>query len=300
MFFYRKMGLCKCPKRRITNQFCYEHRVNVCEVCMVTKHTACTVQSYLKWLQDCDYDSLCTLCNKDLSSKSVVRLTCYHVFHWNCLDHYARKLPSTTAPAGYKCPTCQEPLFPKTNLVSPVGDVLRQKLAGVNWARVGLGLPLLSEEVDAVSNVDTQAVTPLDLSLDMINNSLTNSKDAIVYVEDPNTTINRTDNSGQQQSRRGYQTVDTPTTPPSVDVYDNDDNKYKRKSALYWFNRWLKSVGFGRRHSTGHFYQRYCMAAVLFIIVLTTIVVIFSKLGKIATADDSSFDEHNNPNIKIN
>ena len=33
-----KMGLCKCPKRRVTNQFCFEHRVNVCEHCMVQKH----------------------------------------------------------------------------------------------------------------------------------------------------------------------------------------------------------------------------------------------------------------------
>lgn len=32
------MGLCKCPKRRVTNQFCFEHRVNVCEHCMVTNH----------------------------------------------------------------------------------------------------------------------------------------------------------------------------------------------------------------------------------------------------------------------
>ena len=32
------MGLCKCPKRKVTNQFCFEHRVNVCEHCMVSNH----------------------------------------------------------------------------------------------------------------------------------------------------------------------------------------------------------------------------------------------------------------------
>lgn len=32
------MGICKCPKRKVTNQFCFEHRVNVCEDCMVTNH----------------------------------------------------------------------------------------------------------------------------------------------------------------------------------------------------------------------------------------------------------------------
>jgi hypothetical protein len=65
------------------------------------------------------------------------------VFHWNCLDHYARQLPGTMAPAGYTCPSCQSFMFPPSNLVSPVADVLRKKFETVNWARVGLGLPLV-------------------------------------------------------------------------------------------------------------------------------------------------------------
>uniref|UniRef100_A0A8C3Y2T8 Zinc finger protein-like 1 n=1 Tax=Catharus ustulatus TaxID=91951 RepID=A0A8C3Y2T8_CATUS len=32
------MGLCKCPKRRVTTLFCFEHRVNVCESCLVSAH----------------------------------------------------------------------------------------------------------------------------------------------------------------------------------------------------------------------------------------------------------------------
>lgn len=32
------MGLCKCPKRKVTNLFCFEHRVNVCEHCLVANH----------------------------------------------------------------------------------------------------------------------------------------------------------------------------------------------------------------------------------------------------------------------
>lgn len=66
------------------------------------------------------------------------------MFHWACLDRFSRQLPATTAPAGYTCPSCRTCLFPASNLVSPVADVLREKLAGVNWARAGLGLPLVS------------------------------------------------------------------------------------------------------------------------------------------------------------
>ena len=32
------MGLCKCPKKKVTNLFCFEHRVNVCEHCLVANH----------------------------------------------------------------------------------------------------------------------------------------------------------------------------------------------------------------------------------------------------------------------
>ena len=32
------MGLCKCPKRRVTNLFCFVHRVNVCEDCIISQH----------------------------------------------------------------------------------------------------------------------------------------------------------------------------------------------------------------------------------------------------------------------
>ncbi len=42
------MGLCKCPKRKVTNQFCFEHRVNVCEHCMVNSHKkVCFLQFFI-------------------------------------------------------------------------------------------------------------------------------------------------------------------------------------------------------------------------------------------------------------
>ena len=101
------------------------------------------MQSYLRWLQDSDCKPVCEICNENLSNGDCVRLTCYHVYHWACLDNYARNLPPTTAPSGYLCPTCESQIFPRNNLVSPVADVLKEKLATVNWARAGLGMPLV-------------------------------------------------------------------------------------------------------------------------------------------------------------
>nr|XP_048314113.1 zinc finger protein-like 1 isoform X3 [Myodes glareolus] len=141
------MGLCKCPKRKVTNLFCFEHRVNVCEHCLVANHAKCIVQSYLQWLQDSDYNPNCRLCNTPLASRETTRLVCYDLFHWACINERAAQLPRNTAPAGYQCPSCNGPIFPPANLAGPVASALREKLATVNWARAGLGLPLIDEVV---------------------------------------------------------------------------------------------------------------------------------------------------------
>ena len=85
----------------------------------------------------------CTFCDQPLADETCIRLSCYHVFHWVCLDKWARSLPTDTAPAGYCCQICNECIFPSENLVSPVADALRKMLSEVNWARAGLGMPLL-------------------------------------------------------------------------------------------------------------------------------------------------------------
>ncbi|GLH02186.1 hypothetical protein R5R35_012139 [Gryllus longicercus] len=318
------MGLCKCPKRRVTNQFCFEHRVNVCEFCMVTNHPKCVVQSYLQWLQDSDYNPICELCTKELESEDCVRLICYHVYHWACLNNFAYSLPPTTAPAGYTCPSCKVGLFPASNLVSPVADVLREKLAGVNWARAGLGLPLLSEEKQKGDNVNTvhnennndnkkedvlnsfsqQSSPKRSVASDegFESNHVPNSKvtdispHSVVHVEDSVSAFSRTESYPGQQPHRVFEALDD-----SKDMlFDHDENKYKRRSALEWFSRWWKSIGSpssrGRRN-TQPLYRRYWMAAILFIVGLLTLIMIFSWLGRIATANDPNLDIHQNPNI---
>ncbi|EDO40209.1 predicted protein [Nematostella vectensis] len=136
------MGLCKCPKKKVTNQFCFEHRVNVCEYCLVSSHSRCIVKSYLHWLQDSDYNPVCTLCNGNLSDGDVVRLICYDVFHLSCINNFAQSLPPNTAPAGYTCPNCKNGIFPPEKMVSPVVEQLKQKLSATSWAKAGLGIPV--------------------------------------------------------------------------------------------------------------------------------------------------------------
>jgi len=130
------MGLCRCPQRKVSTLFCFKHHVNVCESCLVTEHPQCIVRSYVSWLQDNDYNPNCSLCQRSLTetSEETIRLICYDLFHWSCLDEYFRSFPSHTAPDGYTCPICNTCIFPPSNLVSPVADHIRRKLATVNWA----------------------------------------------------------------------------------------------------------------------------------------------------------------------
>ncbi|XP_050071408.1 zinc finger protein-like 1 homolog [Anopheles maculipalpis] len=252
------MGLCKCPKRQVTTQFCFEHRVNVCENCMVVNHTKCTVQSYIQWLKDSDFDTNCTLCGSPRDSDDCVRLICYHVFHWKCLNARQQMLPPNTAPGGHTCPICSEPLFPPSNLVSPVADVLRVRLGQVNWGRNELGLPLIMDEKhpDALSNpsvelmanqrqmatgysdVHGMAVTQnrvMGIGSNSTNHASSSSKER---PETPHSVLNLDPYVNIANSRR---TTLLAREPP-IGGSDRDDNKYKRRTPKEIFSRWSRRL----------------------------------------------------------
>ncbi|XP_047366450.1 zinc finger protein-like 1 [Vespa velutina] len=315
------MGLCKCPKRIVTTQFCFEHRVNVCEHCMVTNHPKCIVQSYLLWLHDHDYSPVCILCSGNLSDGDCVRLTCYHMYHWACLDRYARELPATTAPAGYTCPSCRTCIFPQPKLVSPVADVLREKLAGVNWARAGLGLPLLSE--DREQKPEPEHVSSALETYSYHNHTMTTSAPTVVTprnnsnVSSINSNINN-DHLNNQKVGPPYSVVNIETSmsltnqmskkvceaydDPKDMTFDHDENKYQRKSAIEWFLRWWKLISrppVRRRSTTGSIHKRYVMLIFAGITAFCIILVLLSWLGRMSTEGDPSYSVLVNPHVKV-
>ncbi|XP_064086292.1 zinc finger protein-like 1 isoform X1 [Macrobrachium nipponense] len=179
------MGLCNnCPKKKLTNQFCFEHRVNVCEQCMVKDHPACVVQSYLQWLSSSDYNPVCRICDDHLGTKECIRLVCYDVFHIDCLNDWATRLPPNTAPAGYSCPACSSPVFPASNLVSPVADHLREVLSAFPWARAGLWLPLIEDTKDSTDAKELPAVNGI-ISPEEVVKQNSSSTLAVLHNEVP-------------------------------------------------------------------------------------------------------------------
>ncbi|XP_028322407.1 zinc finger protein-like 1 [Gouania willdenowi] len=330
------MGLCKCPKRKVTNLFCFEHRVNVCEHCLVSNHNKCIVQSYLQWLQDSDYNPNCALCNSPLSAHETVRLACYDVFHWSCLNDLAARLPLHTAPAGYQCPTCQGPVFPPTNLASPVADVLKEQLSSVNWARAGLGLPLIEDlsqttDVDTTDYRDWSIIEAKEQSQVFSSHAYNSSSDASQssasaatqdnYSAPQNnwnqnvqehTVVNITNSTtptSTSTSTSDTITIHTASSPrkiygtgdvahSSVTQIDFDDDKYRRRPALSWFARILKNRTGGKIKSLP-WKQRLFVLFLVGVLGFFTLIIIMAKLGRASASSDPNLDPLMNPNIRV-
>ncbi|KAL2094935.1 hypothetical protein ACEWY4_009654 [Coilia grayii] len=326
------MGLCKCPKRKVTNLFCFEHRVNVCEHCLVSNHNKCIVQSYLQWLQDSDYNPNCSLCSNPLSAQDTVRLVCYDLFHWSCLNDLAARLPLYTAPAGYQCPSCQGPVFPPPNLASPVADTLREQLSSVNWARAGLGLPLIEEAPETQdsttndvtdysdwSTFDTPAVEPtatyaataypthtyspdpsptaaqLQEEVAIQNNGRHTTADHSAVNMIAATTSDSITISSASSPRKVYDTRDSGS---SVTQIDFDDDKYRRRPALSWFAQIIKNRTGGKRKALT-LKQRVFMLLLVGVIGFFTLIIIMAKLGRASAESDPNLDPMLNPNIRV-
>lgn len=322
------MGLCKCPKRKVTNLFCFEHDVNVCEDCLVTDHQRCIVQSYVQWLQDSEYNPICLLCNELLKEKETIRLVCYDVFHWSCLDKYASQLPANTAPAGYQCPKCKEGIFPPPNIVSPVARFLREKLESVEWSRVGQSLlkynennqqtiktnKLKEDETNGFVIVNEQnkqkaqensmiSTDNLNVSRNFLNTEASEtSKLFTSHDDEKNSFTNRMFINDNIEVRRNQETTYDPSLGVILNISNLDrdvgDNKYQRRPILEWLNQWLRSRQMNSKFRMTR-RKKYAFIIILIFLAFLTFILIMSQLGEMNTEDDPAFDPLNNPNIHV-
>ncbi|KAI9100522.1 hypothetical protein DFS34DRAFT_489042 [Phlyctochytrium arcticum] len=112
------MGLCKC--RNVTSLFCFSHRANVCETCLLREHQRCKVATYLQWLKNSEFsDHACSQCGGSLAMGPVVRIPCLHSLHVTCLPPVPPGTPIDCKACGKAVPSNQD---------SPIGDSLRRVL----------------------------------------------------------------------------------------------------------------------------------------------------------------------------
>lgn len=309
------MGLCKCPKRKVTNLFCFEHRVNVCEHCLVANHAKCIVQSYLQWLQDSDYNPNCRLCNAPLTTRETTRLICYDLFHWACLNEHAARLPENTAPAGYQCPNCSGPIFPPSNLAGPVASALRDKLATVNWARAGLGLPLIEEAAspapEALSTSSFSDWTSFSASGSPEQEEVTEFSAAPAFYSpaprppvspsrpEQHTVIHMGGPEPVAHGSAPRRVCDTRTDERVVGVQaDCDEDKYRRRPALGWLAQLLRSRA-GPRKRPLTLLQRAGLLLLLGLLGFLALLALLARLGRAAADSDPNLDPLLNPHIRV-
>uniref|UniRef100_G3MKM1 Zinc finger protein-like 1 homolog n=1 Tax=Amblyomma maculatum TaxID=34609 RepID=G3MKM1_AMBMU len=308
------MGLCKCPRKKVTNQFCYEHRVNVCEHCMVAQHPTCIVQSYLQWLQDSDYDPICQICRNDLSTGTCTRLLCYHVFHWACLDNHCKRMPKTTAPAGYGCPTCGTAIVPASNIDSPVADALNILLKSASWAHDGPSLPeipLPKQAQVSQGNLPPPSGSPTKPPPQSVpqqqqpwrpQNVTPSVVPPLHSTMAPENSINygSTTNSNVTSSRKLF-TATQGNFVTSAPDYDED--KYKRRSGFELLSRWIKSrtiMAGSHRRDPHTFLKRWVVLSILIVLGLFTVVYFLLHWGRAAAESDPLLDPRLNPDIRVN
>jgi len=292
------MGLCKCPKKKVTNQFCFQHRVNVCEHCMVEDHPSCTVKSYLQWLNDSDHEeeTKCVFCKLALEDAPCIRLICYDVFHTACLDAWGSSLPPHTAPAGYRCPRCRGPVFPGPTHASPVAQALRTALGAFQWALRTQGLAGKESSWDnSKENTEdsgSQSPTPAPTQ----HHKAPHSTPALPTIDE-----HPTDNSQSAPllppTHRKPPHQDHPHSAVAMATDDESgDSKYKRRPVLVWLRRWWRShQPFGKvvGRSTAS------RQMFLFLLVVCLLTVLMLLLSARRGDSDPMFDPLNNPNIHV-
>lgn len=309
------MGVCKCKQRNVTNQFCYVCRMNVCESCMVKDHQKCIIKSYVHWLQDSDYSPTCSLCRENINKGEVVRLSCYDLFHWDCINAWALKFPENASPTTYQCPDCRISLFPPAALVSPVADVLRQKLSTVAWGRRGLGLPKSGKEqkretvpvnIDA-SSKSSAVSTELWNATTKVKPVYSSQVETSTFNPLPKQTT-PTDHQKIPYSREKYSTevlrkvVDTRTDDSKINVsFDHDENKYKRKGVVHWVGNLLKlnKSSTSQRKEVGLTFKKVFLGLVISVVGFMLLIYLMMTFGRGSSTSDALLDPENNPHIRV-
>lgn len=173
----------------------------------------------------------------------------------DCLNNYAGQFPPNTAPAGYTCPICSKPIF-SMNSKSPVANLLEQVLSSYAWAKEGIGLSSMASgqaemngEVKNYSSLlddSTKINMPLSdnqAAPKILHNSLNKFNNYSTPVNVSNVTSfisTNTDLSfGSTFSMRSK--FDNDSRRPLLSSVDEiAEDKYRTKSPIEFFSRWLR------------------------------------------------------------
>ena len=179
-----------------------------------------------------------------------------------------------------------------------MADKLRSVLQDVNWARAGLGLPLLSDNQERKPVQAPSGPRPSPEGEDVPSDPLSLAHELVAKkaARDRADTVLSFDSEPVRRGDRG-DLSDLAKSPLLAADPDSERNKYKRRAPTDWLLRWWRTMmkpAAQRRRSLAH----WVMLAVILALAFLTLIFVFNYLGR-GGAEDPMLDPMNNPNIRV-
>ncbi|KAJ3394226.1 hypothetical protein HDU92_007083 [Lobulomyces angularis] len=190
--------------------------------CILSDHSRCVVRSYVQWLEDSDYEPVCGICKQSLDQGALVRFSCLDLFHVNCVNSICDQQPDNTAPAGFLCFTCHEPILPADNNVTQIANLIRTTFKDSKWGKnCQITIPqMISIDVGSGGQGSQQGST-----VNLHNSKSTVSSPALEILPPRSFTLSSNYDDDQGRGSR--------VTSPKV--RDEDDDKYGKNKVKHGF-----------------------------------------------------------------
>lgn len=196
-----------------------------------------------------------------------------------------------------------------------MASALREKLATVNWARAGLGLPLIDEvaspEPEPLNTSEFSDWSSFNASSSPTQEETASASAAPAFyspVPRPPASPSRPEqhtviHMGSSEPlthasapRKVYDTRDDARVPGLHGDYDDD--KYRRRPALGWLAQLLRSRA-GSRKRPLTLLQRAGLLLLLGLLGFLALLALMSRLGRAAADSDPNLDPLMNPHIRV-
>ncbi|KAH9331707.1 hypothetical protein KI387_003815, partial [Taxus chinensis] len=158
-----------------TQLFCSVHKVAVCGDCLcLPEHSICEVKTYSDWVVGGDgvheFSPKCSLCTENICiSHPVIRLSCLHILHTQCLLDLLQMPPSAT---GYACSSCGSQIWPPKKHLVNSSSALCKRIEDLLVKSIKL-------------NMTSEALLPLPSESSFNSTNIPNGKMSVAPISPP-------------------------------------------------------------------------------------------------------------------
>lgn len=151
------------------------------------------------------------------------------------MDERESALPSNTAPGGHTCPTCYDQIFPSPNLISPVADVLRNRLKETSWGRDEFGAILVCQLINENDAGIETSVLNVSLILSQKPNAAFSDTTKQNQFQSSNNNSNNTDDNMPQKTNNMNSLSSTSANKSSMSHESPKDHSINIENAAPYY-----------------------------------------------------------------